>query len=50
MDPQEKYIVVVKTFDDYVTIRDWAIKFNGIYPQTQDEYSVKIRKIFKTII
>ena len=28
----EKYLEAIKTFDDYVTISDWAIKFSELYP------------------
>lgn len=50
MKRHEQYLAVLKTFDDFVTTNEWAIKFNEIYPsKTKDEYSVKIRKIDKSI-
>lgn len=50
MKKHEQYLEVLKTFDDFVTTEEWAIKFDEIYPsETQDEFSVKIRKIVKSI-
>ena len=50
MKMHEKYLEVLKTFDDFVTLKEWAIKFNEIYlPNSKDKYDVKIRKIEKSI-
>ena len=29
----EKYLEAIKTFTDYVTISEWAIKFSEMYPE-----------------
>ena len=50
MKMHEKYLEVLKTFDDFVTLKEWAIKFNETYPtDSKDEYDAKIRKIAKSI-
>jgi len=50
MKKHEKYIEVLKTFDDFVTLKEWAIKFDETYPtDSKDAYDVKIRKIIKSI-
>lgn len=32
MKIHEKYLEALKTFTDYVTISEWAIKFGEMYP------------------
>ncbi len=46
----EKYLEALKTFTDYVTVKEWAVKYDEMYPkQTKDEYSEKIKKIGRSI-
>ncbi len=49
MKQHEKYLEILKKFDDFVTIKEWAIKFNEIYPRNiEEDNTIKIRKIEKT--
>lgn len=45
MKQHEKYLEVLKMFDDFITIKEWAIKFDEIYPSN----TKKIRGIQKSI-
>ena len=52
MKQHEKYLKVLKTFDDYVTIKEWATEFYKVdssQSKDKDEVKIKIRNIEKSI-
>lgn len=51
MKQHEKYLEALKTFDDFITIKEWSIKFVELYPDKtkNEDDSVKMRKIEKSI-
>jgi len=50
MKKHEQYLEVLKTFDDFATLKEWAIRFIETYPNdSKDEDKVKIRKVEKSI-
>lgn len=44
MKKQDKYLEALKTFDDYVTIREWAERFKKLYSSEFKEIEEKVEK------
>ncbi len=44
MKIHEKYLEALKTFDEYVTVSEWAIRFGEIYPELLEKAEKEAKK------